>query len=44
MLVSNFKFELPKDKDIVWNIAGVRYPTVGYENSKPEMPLKVTML
>lgn len=43
-LLSTFKFELPKDKSIVWNVAGVRYPTVGYERAKAEMPLKLTML
>ncbi|KAL6306629.1 cytochrome P450 monooxygenase [Sparassis latifolia] len=39
-LLPKFTFEL-SGKPIVWNMAGVRYPTVGKENSKPEMPLKV---
>ncbi|TBU47494.1 cytochrome P450 [Dichomitus squalens] len=43
VLVANFNFEL-SDKEIVWNNAGVAYPTVGKESSKPEMPLKVSVI
>ena len=42
MLLANFKFELT-DKDIVWNHAGVAFPTVG-KSGKPEMPLKVSAI
>lgn len=43
VLLANFKFELT-DKPIVWNNAGVAYPTVGKESKKPEMPLKLTAI
>ncbi|KAL6306612.1 hypothetical protein BKA93DRAFT_824125 [Sparassis latifolia] len=42
-LLPKFTFELTH-KPIVWNMAGVRYPTVGRESIKPEMPLKVGLL
>ncbi|KAL6306620.1 cytochrome P450 [Sparassis latifolia] len=40
VLLPNFTFE-PTGKPIVWNIAGVQYPTVGNESTRAEMPLKV---
>ncbi|OBZ67845.1 Docosahexaenoic acid omega-hydroxylase CYP4F3 [Grifola frondosa] len=40
LLLSRFTFSL-SDKPIVWNLAGVRYPTVGKDSTKPEMWLKV---
>ncbi|OBZ67636.1 Docosahexaenoic acid omega-hydroxylase CYP4F3 [Grifola frondosa] len=43
LLIASFTFEL-SDKPIVWNLAGVRYPTVGKDSKKPQMPLKVTPL
>ena len=43
VLISNFTFEL-SDKEIVWNNAGVAYPSVGRESKKPELPLKVSPL
>ena len=43
VLIANFNFEL-SDKEIVWNNAGVAYPSVGKESSKPEMPLKVSVI
>ena len=43
VLLANFKFELGKD-EIVWNNAGVAFPTVGDDSTKPEMPLKVFAL
>ncbi|PIL26672.1 cytochrome P450 [Ganoderma sinense ZZ0214-1] len=42
MLLSKFKFEL-SEKPVVWNFAGVSYPSTGYESSKPEMILKVSL-
>ncbi|KAI0648488.1 cytochrome P450 [Trametes meyenii] len=42
-IIPAFKFEL-SDKPIDWNPAGVVYPSVSEGNSKPEMPLKVTLL
>ena len=41
-LVSNFEFGL-SNKPIVWNFAGVAYPTTNHESSKPEMTLKVSL-
>ena len=43
VLVANFTFE-PSGKDIVWNHAGVAYPTVGRESKTSEMPLKVSAI
>ncbi|KAL6304705.1 cytochrome P450 monooxygenase [Sparassis latifolia] len=40
VLLPQFTFDLT-DKPIVWNMATVRYPTVGKEGIKAEMPLKV---
>ena len=40
MLLTSFTFDLT-EKPIVWNVAAVRYPTVGEESTKPEMPLKI---
>ncbi|CCM05747.1 uncharacterized protein FIBRA_07979 [Fibroporia radiculosa] len=42
VLLPNFTFELT-DKPIVWNAAGVRYPTVGSVSNRPQMPLKVRL-
>ena len=38
-----FKFTV-SDKEIVWNIATMRYPTVGKDGVKPELPLVVAPL
>ena len=43
VLLDYFSFQ-PSGKDVVWNIATVRYPTVGVEGMKPELPLLVTPL
>ncbi|TCD69775.1 cytochrome P450-dit2 [Steccherinum ochraceum] len=41
VLIKSFKFSLPDNKnEIVWNLAGVRYPTVG-NATKPSFPMKV---
>lgn len=40
ILLRSFKFS-PSEKEIVWNLAGVNYPTVGRTSVKPSMPLKV---
>lgn len=42
VLLANFKFELT-DKEIVWNDAGVAFPTVG-KSRKPQLPLKVSVI
>ncbi|EIW54984.1 cytochrome P450 [Trametes versicolor FP-101664 SS1] len=43
LLLANFSFEL-SDKPIAWNISGIRFPTVGVNGKKPELPLKVSLL
>ena len=43
VLLSTFKFELT-DKRIYWNLAPFVYPSVVPYGSKPELPLKVTLL
>ncbi|KAI0069487.1 cytochrome P450 [Panus rudis PR-1116 ss-1] len=43
LLLDNFEFSMADcGKDIFWNLAGVRYPTVGMESNRPQMPMKVT--
>ena len=42
VVVANFTFDLT-EKPIVWNVAGVRYPTVGWESNKAEMPMNVRL-
>ncbi|KAI0697098.1 cytochrome P450 [Cerioporus squamosus] len=41
-LISAFKFEL-SDKPIIWNFAGISYPTLTKGSTRPEMYLKVAM-
>ena len=45
-LLEVFKFSVPTDlkEPIVWNVAGIQYPSVGYGSSKAELPLKVELL
>lgn len=43
VLLDCFSFA-PSGKNIVWNIATVRYPTVGVEGAKPELPLVVSSM
>lgn len=31
------------DKQIKWNVAGIRFPTVG-DSAKPSLPLKLSMI
>ncbi|KAK7677643.1 hypothetical protein QCA50_019334 [Cerrena zonata] len=41
-IVSSFKISLSDEaEDIVWNVAAVRYPTVGKDSTKPEFPLRL---
>ena len=42
LLLSHFVIEL-SDKPVVWNISGIRFPTVGVDGTKPELPLKVSL-
>lgn len=39
-MLANFTFEL-SERPVVWNMAGISYPTVGTENTKQELWLKV---
>ena len=43
VLLNAFSFA-PTDHEIVWNLATVRYPSVGADGTKPELPLVVTPL
>ncbi|KZT71825.1 cytochrome P450 [Daedalea quercina L-15889] len=43
VLIPAFAFDTTK-KPIVWNVATVNYPTVGWDSAKPELPLIVTKL
>lgn len=45
VLLHSFRFSPSKKADeIVWNVAAVRYPTVGKKSMKAELPLKVEVL
>lgn len=39
-MLANFTFEL-SEKPVVWNLAGISYPTVSTESTKQELWLKV---
>nr|BED42975.1 cytochrome P450 monooxygenase [Trametes versicolor] len=41
LMLLKFKFE-PSGKQIKWNIAGIRFPSVG-DSTKPSLPLKLSM-
>ena len=42
-LLSKFKVTLADNADeVYWNVAAVRYPTIGKESTKPEYPIKLT--
>lgn len=44
-MIGSFKFSTPEKKDsIVWNLATVRYPTVGKDSTKPAFPMKMERL
>ncbi|KAF9811020.1 hypothetical protein IEO21_06724 [Rhodonia placenta] len=42
VMVSNFTFKLT-EKEIGWNVALVWYPTVGKDDDRPQLPLKVRL-
>lgn len=43
VLLGSFKFSM-SDKEIVWNLAGAKYPTVGKASMKPSMPMRIELL
>lgn len=43
VLLCTFTFELT-EKMIFWNVASVRYPTVGREGNRAEMPMRVGLV
>ncbi|CCM02691.1 uncharacterized protein FIBRA_04797 [Fibroporia radiculosa] len=43
VLLTHFRFHLT-DKPIEWNVAAVRYPTVGKTSDIPQLPLRVELL
>ncbi|TCD65651.1 cytochrome P450-dit2 [Steccherinum ochraceum] len=46
VLIDSFNFHIPEDKGakIVWNLAGVKFPTVGKDSLKPAFPMIVERL
>ena len=43
VLIKSFKFDLPLDKEIVWNLGGIQTPSVkGAETQTPHLPLIVS--
>lgn len=45
VLLQSFKFSPSrKANEVHWNVAAFRYPTVGKDSVKPELPLKVQVL
>ncbi|PCH34772.1 cytochrome P450 [Wolfiporia cocos MD-104 SS10] len=43
VLLPAFTFA-PSDKDIIWNIAGIQYPSVRRESLKAQMPMKIGLV
>ena len=43
VLITNFKFSAT-GAEIVWNVGGVSYPTIGRETDKPSLPIKIQAL
>ena len=42
-LLTKFQVTLADNADeVCWNLAAVRYPTVGKESDRPEYPIKLT--
>ena len=39
-LLSKFIFQ-PSDKHIDWNLSGIQFPSVGYKDPRPQLPMKV---
>ncbi|KAI5122854.1 hypothetical protein M0805_003148 [Coniferiporia weirii] len=45
VLIKSFKFELPTDTTIVWNLGGIQTPAVkGAETQTPQLPLRVSIV
>ena len=43
VLLEAFEFSIPDTgKEVVWNLAGVRYPTIGKDSKFAEFPMRVT--
>ncbi|KAL4246377.1 cytochrome P450 family protein [Abortiporus biennis] len=44
VLANSFKFSLSKNRDkVVWNSAGVVFPSIGYETTRPSMPMHIEL-
>ncbi|CAL1697886.1 unnamed protein product [Somion occarium] len=42
VLLESFKFSMPDcAKEVIWNMAGIRYPTIGGTSNHAEFPMKV---
>ncbi|TCD64103.1 cytochrome P450-dit2 [Steccherinum ochraceum] len=44
VLIDSFKFSIDNKTKIVWNLAGVKFPTVGKDSVKPAFPMVVERL
>ncbi|KAI0641314.1 cytochrome P450 [Trametes meyenii] len=44
VLISQFTFELPKDKQIYWNLADISYPSMDAKGDNPSMSLRVSLV
>ncbi|KAI0635731.1 cytochrome P450 [Trametes polyzona] len=40
LLLANFVFE-PSEKPVIWNLGGVRFPSIGEIGGKPGLPMKI---
>ncbi|KAI0072184.1 cytochrome P450 [Panus rudis PR-1116 ss-1] len=42
VLLRSFEFDLDKDVgEVVWNVAGVKFPTLGRDSDKPAFPMRI---
>ncbi|KAL4242915.1 cytochrome P450 family protein [Abortiporus biennis] len=43
-LVNTFKFSVPKNHDdVVWNFGPVAFPSIGYDTTRPSMPMRIEL-
>lgn len=42
LLLPNFKFDVPAEREIVWKTLRLQAPTVKGEGLAPQLPMKVT--
>ncbi|KAI0791135.1 cytochrome P450 [Abortiporus biennis] len=45
VLIESFKFSHSKDRHkVVWNSAGIAFPSIGYETTTPSMPMHIELV